>query len=111
MGREIPCVEATPTLPRSSLNNCRGLGGKRQSLSRGWSFRRTAAPAGRWLYLGTNCLARRFTSSVVKTRPGEGVDEFLCELSIILKQYSTRRQRCQIFSENSAGQKGSVNKS
>src|SRR5271165_6300678 len=76
MGREIPCVEATPTRPRSSSNNCRDLGVKRQSLSRAWSFRRTAAPAGRCLYLGTSCLARRFTSSVVKTRPGEGVDEF-----------------------------------
>jgi hypothetical protein len=58
--------------PRSSSNNCRDLGVKRQSLSRAWSFRRTAAPAGRWLYLGTNCLARRFTSSVVKTRPRGG---------------------------------------
>src|ERR1700736_322660 len=87
MVREIPCVEATPTRPRSSSNNCRDLGVKRQSLSRAWSFRRTAAPAGRWLYLGTNCLARRFTSSVAKTRPGEGDDEFFMWVSIVLKEY------------------------
>jgi hypothetical protein len=40
--------------------------------SRAWSLRRTAAPAGWWLYRETNCLARRFTASVVRTRPGAG---------------------------------------
>ena len=68
--------------PKELFNNCRDLGVKRQSLSRAWSFRRTAAPAGRWLYLGTNCLARRFTSSVVKTRPGRDNAEFFFELSM-----------------------------
>ena len=42
----------------------------RQLRSGAWSLRRTAAPAGRWLYLGTNRLARRSTASVVKTHPG-----------------------------------------
>ena len=76
MGREIPCLEATPTRPRSSSNNCRDLRVNRQLRSRAWSLRRTAAPAGCWLYLGTNCLARRSTASVVKTRPGRDDAEF-----------------------------------
>jgi hypothetical protein len=70
MGREIPFVEGTPTRPRSSSNNCRELGVNPRLRSRAWSLRRTAAPAGWWLYRETNCLARRFTASVVRTRPG-----------------------------------------
>ena len=76
MGREIPCVEATPMRPRSSSNNCRDLGVNRRLRSRAWSLRRTAAPAGRWLYLGTNCPARRSTASLVKTRRGRDDAEF-----------------------------------
>ena len=41
-------------------------------------MRRIAAPAGRWLYLGTNCVARRRTASAVKVRPGrEDADFFM----------------------------------
>ena len=76
MGKEIPNVEATPTRPRSSSNNCRDLGVNRRLRSKAWSLRRTAAPAGCWLYLGTNCLTRRFTASVVKTRPGRDDADF-----------------------------------
>src|ERR1700722_6623534 len=82
MGKEIPCVEATPTRPRSSSNNCRDLRVNRQLRSRAWSLRRTAAPAGRWLYLGTNCPARRSTASLVKTAGGGTTPNFSCDLSI-----------------------------
>jgi hypothetical protein len=102
MGREILCVEATPTRPRSSSNNCRDLGVKRQSLYRAWSFRRTAAPAGRWLYLGTNCLARRFTSSVVKTRPGE--DEFFMRALYCFERiFYPKTTRPELFGEWGSG--------
>jgi hypothetical protein len=102
MGREIPCVEATPTRPRSSSNNCRDLGVKQQSLSRAWSFRRTAAPAGRWLYLGTNCLARRFTSSVVKTRPGEN-EFFMRALDCFERIFYPKTTRPELFGEWGSG--------
>ena len=51
-------------------------GFERSSDRLGGVLRRTAAPAGCWLYLGTNCLARRSTASVVKTRLGQDDAEF-----------------------------------
>ena len=88
MGREIPCLEATPTRPRSSSNNCRDLGVNRRLRSRAWSLRRTAAFAGCWLYLGTNCLARRSTASVVKTRPRRDDDDFFMRAFDYTMHYS-----------------------
>ena len=92
MGREIPCVEATRPRPRSSSNTCRDLGVNRRLRSSAWSLRRIAAPAGCWLYLGTNCLARRSTASVVKTRPGRDDADFFMRVFDYTVHYSHHMQ-------------------
>ena len=66
--RNFPC-RSDANSPEELFEQLPGSASEWQLRSSAWSLRRTAAPAGSWLHLGTNCLARRSTASVVKTRP------------------------------------------
>ena len=62
--------------PEELLKQLPRFGSESQIVLEGLELPPDRRACGRWLYFGTSCMARRFTASLVRTRPGRDDADF-----------------------------------